>query len=798
MKKLFTIMFQMTMKMRKNTCRMFQKSAHIFIIMLLATSMVSGYSIENIRDGIIYIRGGNNQSVNVNYEPAYSTETHKDFVYFQSPAGDLIDCREINFGQSSGNFSFNLNAGFGDYIITIAAYSYRKFTLDIDDNLSAVYSPSKFYINAHLSGSMNQFYFYVPSGTVNFTINGRRDNNSTVEILRLFDPSNTLTTELNLPEPEYNAYAPFSSYTASAPDTGFWRIEFPILGNTTKVAFWLDDLPNCFCLNPAQWFVPEHENGTTKISGGRICGKTGMIGGELGGNPASQVLDNIAFIGLEANNYYIGHNYREPVNDNADPSNINWTGFNWNDDERIDIFTGDPFNLELTQLFMPADWIGGMITTQDQRDELAEFFEAYLIHHNVENDIGMKYFIPIDEPNLKGYSLNDYTELVQTLAQRKNDSPYIQVSSAEIQIPGSSNFIEFASNNPEQIGCVWAEYLYKLYDNEIDGINFHQWDWRTLLNLHRYKTDVETAHHIISTYDTDNDTLETIVIDQTNISSGSGSSPYYVNTFYASLWWASVICNTIGTGYVDIINWFTTVDDNYHKKGLMYGPDNHYNIKPAGYATKFLIENILDYAVSINTDHPEIYAMCSVDSLFSNCRIIAVNTADRKNSVSFNLMLPDEMMGGYDLQILKLQEGMTEAVIDSTGIFNGSIFDIKYHFEPQTLYAFNLYSNGSGIPDDPANSKISHSCLSQNYPNPFNSITTVDYQLHYESHVIISIYNILGQKVLTLLDKNQQAGYYNIEWDAASFESGLYFYLLKVENRKNKCFEKINKMLLLK
>lgn len=775
-----------------------KKPVHIILILFLLMSIVYGYSIENIRDGIVYVRGGNNQSVNVNYEPAYSTETNNDFVYFQSPTGELIDCRKIELDQSSGNFSFNLNAGYGDYIITIAAYSYRKFTINIADNLSAVYCPSKFFINAHLSNTMFQFYFYTPTGTASFTINGRRDNNSTVEILRLFDPSNTLIAEFNLPGPAYNAYAPFNSYTVSEPESGFWRIEFPVLGNTTKVAFWLDDLPNCFCLDPAQWFVPELENGKAEISGGQISGKIGMIGGLLGGTPASQVMDNVAFIGLEANNYYIGHDYREPVNDNADPFDINWDGFNWNDDSRIGIFTGEPYNLELTQLFMPADWIGGLITTQNQRDELAEFFEAYLIHHNVDNNIGMKYFTPTDEPNGKGYSLNDYVELVHTLAQRKNNSPYIQVSSAEIQIPGSSNFIEFGSNNPDQIGCVWAEYLYNLYDNEVDGINFHQWEWRTLLNLHRYKTAVETAHNIIASYDTDKDTLETIIIDQTNISSGAGSSPYYVNTFYASLWWASVICNTIGTGYVDIINWFNTADDNYHKKGFMYGVDDNYMIKPVGYATKFLIANKLDKAVSISTNHPEIYAMCSVDSLFSNCSIIAVNTAERENSVSFNIMLPNEMTGNYNLQVYKLQEGLTETVMDSSGLFNGSVFDIKYRFKPQTIYSFNLYGNGSGIPDDPTNSKIAHYFLYQNYPNPFNSITTVKYQLPYNSHVIISIYNILGQKVVKLLDKDQQAGYYNIQWDPASFTSGVYFYHIKAEGKNNPSFEKIKKMLLLK
>lgn len=88
--------------------------------------------------------------------------------------------------------------------------------------------------------------------------------------------------------------------------------------------------------------------------------------------------------------------------------------------------------------------------------------------------------------------------------------------------------------------------------------------------------------------------------------------------------------------------------------------------------------------------------------------------------------------------------------------------------------------------------------LSQNYPNPFNPFTTVKYQLPYDCHVVLTIYNMLGQKLVTLLDNDQQAGYFDIKWDATSFASGLYFYHLKAIRKNNKSFNKINKMMLLK
>jgi hypothetical protein len=65
--------------------------------------------------------------------------------------------------------------------------------------------------------------------------------------------------------------------------------------------------------------------------------------------------------------------------------------------------------------------------------------------------------------------------------------------------------------------------------------------------------------------------------------------------------------------------------------------------------------------------------------------------------------------------------------------------------------------------------------LSQNYPNPFNSTTAISYQLSAFSKVELSIYNLLGQRVATLVSGRQQAGAHQIEWDASDFSSGVYF-----------------------
>ncbi len=80
----------------------------------------------------------------------------------------------------------------------------------------------------------------------------------------------------------------------------------------------------------------------------------------------------------------------------------------------------------------------------------------------------------------------------------------------------------------------------------------------------------------------------------------------------------------------------------------------------------------------------------------------------------------------------------------------------------------------TGIPDDFK--------LYQNFPNPFNPETQIWFDLPRESHVVITIFNILGQRIETILDTELKAGYHKILWNAAKLPSGIYFYQLSADN----------------
>jgi len=65
--------------------------------------------------------------------------------------------------------------------------------------------------------------------------------------------------------------------------------------------------------------------------------------------------------------------------------------------------------------------------------------------------------------------------------------------------------------------------------------------------------------------------------------------------------------------------------------------------------------------------------------------------------------------------------------------------------------------------------------LARAYPNPFNPVTTLSFTLPAQSEVALSIYNLQGREVTTLIDANMDAGYHSVVWNADAFSSGMYF-----------------------
>ena len=107
------------------------------------------------------------------------------------------------------------------------------------------------------------------------------------------------------------------------------------------------------------------------------------------------------------------------------------------------------------------------------------------------------------------------------------------------------------------------------------------------------------------------------------------------------------------------------------------------------------------------------------------------------------------------------------------------------------LNVVDVYINEHNIPDEYS--------LSQNYPNPFNPSTIIQYALPQDSEITISIFNVLGQKMVDLIKSSQGKGTYRITFDGSNINSGVYFYQLEAKGKDGiSVFREVKKLLLIK
>ncbi|MDD5087317.1 MAG: T9SS type A sorting domain-containing protein [bacterium] len=99
-------------------------------------------------------------------------------------------------------------------------------------------------------------------------------------------------------------------------------------------------------------------------------------------------------------------------------------------------------------------------------------------------------------------------------------------------------------------------------------------------------------------------------------------------------------------------------------------------------------------------------------------------------------------------------------------------------------------------PDDQAGVSIVSPltyALYQNYPNPFNPATEILFEIAESEHVVLSVFNIAGQEVATLVNEARAGGLHRARFDGSGLPSGIYFYTLTANQ-----FTATKKMLLMK
>ncbi len=195
--------------------------------------------------------------------------------------------------------------------------------------------------------------------------------------------------------------------------------------------------------------------------------------------------------------------------------------------------------------------------------------------------------------------------------------------------------------------------------------------------------------------------------------------------------------------------------------------------------------------------------------------LISFSAEVNEKSVILNWITATEVNNrGFEIerrQVLSQQSSVSNQEWGSIGFMNGkgtTIYTSVYSFKDESLspgkYLYRLkqidfdgsfeYSNTAEV----SFMNPSSFSLEQNYPNPFNPTTSISFTVgnaYYESpvQVLLRIYDVLGNEIVTLVNEEKSAGTYEIEFDASSLPSGVYFY--KIQSGS---FTNTKKMLLLK
>lgn len=173
---------------------------------------------------------------------------------------------------------------------------------------------------------------------------------------------------------------------------------------------------------------------------------------------------------------------------------------------------------------------------------------------------------------------------------------------------------------------------------------------------------------------------------------------------------------------------------------------------------------------------------------------IRINSdAEFTGLVNICIEYPDEFTQPEDeddLMFLHYTGGAWETITSFHDTLNNEICGVTDGF---SAFALAVPKSPTDVSDGDITILPLDFLLHQNYPNPFNPATTIAYSLAERSHVTIEVFNLLGQKVNTLIDREESAGSYSINWngnDASgkSVATGVYFYRLRagdhVESKK--------------
>ncbi|UVM52571.1 hypothetical protein LOY38_11295 [Pseudomonas sp. B21-015] len=538
----------------------------------------------DIRDGSLYLQADRPDTLTIRWVPAWQADANEEHLYLLDGNGNLKGDRLIAASETQGRQSWPLAPGAASYRLEIPGYSFRRYTVEHDERTVALFAPAKVHFSAETRGG-DELYFKVAPGE-HAVLAGKFHGGVGALLAQRVGDNKQVTLALK----PYRAYWQFDQLELPVTqDEQVWRLR---LQGSGKVAFWLDGTANLFAQNPQQLKPLREDDGQTRLTLHKeTLGPTPNLGIYL-----PYVLPpQSSFAALDALKPQAGSYY-----------------------SFVDVTAQNPHHEDaFRQLYQNRFGITQDITllagSQRQADLRADpqsnaGLDAWLAATRALGGKGVHYIAFADEPNLNYPSYANYQAIFNSMARQVRSDPANARAGIRIAMPASSRFVNgpFADDAADKRGIDWARRLLAESGGQIDALAWHEWMVRDLLATRVYRDSVRRAAELVG-LDAQGRPRKALLLDQTNLSSGSSLSPYDQETHFASLWWASVVINSAQDGLLDMLNWFQAADEPNYPKGMVrvLGGDR-FELKPVGLAQQFIQQHWLKNVMRLDNDAFEV------------------------------------------------------------------------------------------------------------------------------------------------------------------------------------------------
>jgi hypothetical protein len=538
----------------------------------------------DIRDGSLYLQAERPDTVTVRWVPAWQAEANEEHIYLLDGQGKLQGERLIKASETRGSQSWTLLPGAASSRLEIPGYSFRSYRIEHDEKTVALFAPAKVHFSAEVRNA-TELYFRVAPGEHAVLAGKFHGGVSGLQAQRVGDEQ-TLTLALK----PYRAYWQFDQVALPvSQQEQVWRLR---LRGTGKAAFWLDGTANLFAQNPQQLQPLREDPGQTHLTlHDKILGRTPDLG-----------------IALP---YLVPPPASHALLDALRPGAASYYSF-------VDVTAKNPhFEDAFRQLYQNRFGIRQDITllagTGRQADLRADAqsnsgLDAWLAGTRALGGKGTHYIGFADEPNLNYSSYEQYRAIFNSMARQVRSDPANAKAGVRIAMPASSRLVNgpFTENAADKRGIDWARRLLSESADQVDALAWHEWMIRDLLATRVYRDSVRRAADLVG-LDAKGQPRKALLLDQTNLSSGSALSPYDQETHYTSLWWASVVINASQDGLLSMLNWFQAADEPPYGKGMVrIHDDGRFELKPVGLAQQFIARHWLPQVLQLDNDAFEV------------------------------------------------------------------------------------------------------------------------------------------------------------------------------------------------